>query len=42
MHRGQFAYYPCNFAHTLESAGPMPANYLMLKWCGAYREKPTF
>jgi mannose-6-phosphate isomerase-like protein (cupin superfamily) len=29
---GAFVYYPANFAHTLETAGDRPANYLMFKW----------
>ena len=38
MQKGQFVYYPCSFAHTLESVGTTPANYLMLKWRGAYKK----
>ena len=37
MQKGQFAYYPCNFAHTLETVGARPASYLMLKWQNSYR-----
>ena len=29
---GQFAYYPRDLAHTLETTSPDPANYLMLDW----------
>lgn len=29
---GQFVYYPANFAHTLETVGKAPANYMMFKW----------
>jgi len=28
----QLLYYPRGFAHTLQAAGSVPANYLMLKW----------
>jgi len=29
---GQFAYYPRDFAHTLQAVGDDPATYLMFKW----------
>jgi len=32
LKRGEFVYYPCNFAHTLKARGESPANYLMFKW----------
>ncbi|TMG86474.1 MAG: cupin domain-containing protein [Betaproteobacteria bacterium] len=32
LSRGQFAYYPANFAHTLRTVSAEPANYLMFKW----------
>ena len=30
--RGHFAYYPRDFAHTLQAVGEEPATYLMFKW----------
>ena len=35
----EFVYYPAGFAHTLESVGKLPAQYLMIKWHG--REMKT-
>jgi uncharacterized cupin superfamily protein len=35
---GQFVYYPANFAHTLQTAGEVPASYLMFKWRARYEE----
>lgn len=35
LRRGQFAYYPAEFPHTLEAVGDRPASYFMLKWLGA-------
>lgn len=35
VRRGQFAYYPAEFPHTLEAVGDRPATYFMLKWLGA-------
>ena len=29
---GEFAYYPANFAHTIQTTSHEPANYLMLRW----------
>ncbi len=29
---GQFVYYPSNFAHTLQTTSPEPADYLMFRW----------
>ena len=34
MKAGAFVYYPAGFAHTRETAGLLPANYMMLKWSG--------
>lgn len=41
LSRGQFAYYPGGFAHTLEAVGDRPANYLMLRWSGHLSGSPT-
>jgi quercetin dioxygenase-like cupin family protein len=32
LQRGQFVYYPANFAHTIETVSAEPSNYLMFKW----------
>lgn len=32
LHPGEFVYYPARFAHTLQTVGEEPANYLMFKW----------
>jgi mannose-6-phosphate isomerase-like protein (cupin superfamily) len=32
LRRGQLAYYPSEYPHTLEVSGDEPANYLMFKW----------
>ena len=32
LKRGDFVYYPCNFAHTLQTVSEVPANYMMYKW----------
>ena len=29
---GEFVFYPAQFAHSLETVSPQPANYLMFKW----------
>lgn len=34
LRRGQLAYYPADFPHTIEAVGERPASYLMLKWSG--------
>ncbi len=34
LQKNQFAYYPANFAHSLETTSKEPANYLMFRWCG--------
>jgi uncharacterized cupin superfamily protein len=38
LKRGQFVYYPSNFAHTLETVSEQPANYMMFKWDTDSRE----
>jgi hypothetical protein len=38
LRAGQFAYYPSNFAHTLQTTSDEPANYLMFKWHGRSRK----
>lgn len=32
MGRGDIAYYPAFYPHTIDNVGPRPATYLMLKW----------
>jgi len=32
LKQGEFVYYPSQFAHTLETMGKEPADYLMFKW----------
>jgi len=39
LQKSHFAYYPANFAHTLENVGKKPANYLMFKWTGSHKQK---
>jgi len=34
LQKNQFAYYPANFAHSLETTSQEPAHYLMFRWCG--------
>jgi MoaA/NifB/PqqE/SkfB family radical SAM enzyme/mannose-6-phosphate isomerase-like protein (cupin superfamily) len=34
LQKNQFAYYPANFAHSLETTSKEPANYLMFRWYG--------
>jgi quercetin dioxygenase-like cupin family protein len=41
LKRGQFVYYPSNFAHTLETVSTEPANYIMFKWDTDSRETGT-
>ncbi len=38
MKAGDFVYYPAGFPHSLEAAGTVPANYLMLKWKNPHRK----
>ena len=38
MKAGDFVYYPAGFPHSLEAAGTVPANYLMLKWENPHRK----
>lgn len=35
LQKNQFAYYPANFAHSLETTSKEPATYLMFRWCGS-------
>ena len=37
---GHFAYYPAEYAHTLETVSEGAANYFMLKWCSHPIRKP--
>jgi quercetin dioxygenase-like cupin family protein len=38
LKRGQFVYYPSNFAHTLETVSEPAASYMMFKWNTDSRE----
>lgn len=38
LKRGEFVYYPSNFAHTLQTMSEVPANYMMYKWYAHSKE----
>jgi len=38
VRRGTVAYYPAQFAHTIENASERPVTYLMFKWVGDERD----
>jgi uncharacterized cupin superfamily protein len=38
LKRGEFVYYPSNFAHTLQTVSEVPANYMMYKWYARSKE----
>lgn len=41
MRAGDFVYYPAGFPHSLEAAGAVPADYLMLKWSNRHQRIGT-
>jgi mannose-6-phosphate isomerase-like protein (cupin superfamily) len=38
LKRGEFVYYPSNFAHTLQTMSEVPASYMMYKWYAHSKE----